>query len=549
MQDGSNEDHLWAMLGQQGEERSPGEAPQVSGLSQSPSFLDRLTQRMASGVLPLFLAGLGSVLPFALIGEWMGIGLGLLLLLVFSGLLAPLVRSRGFLSALRLSLLFIPLTLLSVTAAILPIQIMNHADIRLTALFFQFALEAVLGWYGLGLFAGVLLLVGWPAYLLAKSRPWIRVQSAGVGRKLVAALLLLSPLAAYGSLWQRSVPTREESSWRVAAEKLLPPEMPGGGAAWNELYTTYNLIMLDRENTQVPELRELVGKMKRQMAAGLVNSTVEAASVDYLVGELLKDHRLEFSSETTTELSYLQIHARLLSRPRYQYLQTVEKFRIFILPQLLQQPDISKWESRIQVLEELLPSTQMAELDMNAAAFFYRDKVLGPEVFGKVTGQENRRKVYLNPLRQLQEKKSFKAEPLRIWGREFNGSPSQLAERYSKRSEVQAWLSYRSELIPMEPTKRISWIQALQPQGPHGMSQPFLEELAGRNYTLSFRPWLQSARLILRLQKLRAQGLPPVLSTDEKERWSLETVGDGWLLTDKFLTESGPGKSSSWILQ
>ena len=549
MLDGSNEEQLWALLAQEGEEESEVVAPQVSELSQSPTFLDRVTQRLASGVLPLFLAGMGSVLPFALMGEWKGIAVGLLGLLSLAWLLAPLVRSRGFTSATRLALLFFPLALLSVSVAILPTQILDRGDIVLTGVLYQYALEAVLGGYGFCLFIGTLFLVGLPGYMVGKSRPWTRVQPAATVRKVVAVLTILAPFMFYGALWQSSAPSTEELTWRASAEPLLAQAMPGGGAPWHELYTTYNLIMLDKEPSQIEPLKDLVNKIVLQIKMGLPKSVAEASSVDHLVEELLKDRRLQFDAATRAELAYLQTHARLVSRPRYQYLHSLERLDGSILPALLESPDISKWEPRIQALEELLPTTGMAELDMNAASFFYRDTVEEPEVFGKVVGQETRRKVYLNPLRQLQEKKPFKAEPLKILGQEFQGSPSQLVDRWSKNEEVQSWLSLRRELEPLAPAERLSRIQNLQIRGGRGFSQPFLEDLAGRSYVLSHRPWLQSALVILKLQKQRQRGVAPALSPEEKQRWSLEKNDSGWLLTDKVLKESGQARTWSWTLK
>ena len=545
MQDRSEEEQLWDLLAQEGEEESQAVAPRVSELSQSPTFLDRVTQRLASGVLPLFLAGMGSVLPFAMMGEWKGIAVGLLGLLSLAWLLAPLVRSRGFTSATRLALLFVPLTLLSVSVAILPNQILDQADLVLTGVLYQYALEAVLGGYGFFLFIGTLFLVGLPAYMMGKSRPWTRVQPAGTVRKVAAALTILAPVMIYGALWRSSAASTEELTWRTSVEPLLAQAMPRGGAPWHELYTTYNLIMLGKEPSQVEPLNDLVKKMVLQIEQGLPKTVAEASSVDYLVEGLLKDSRLQFDADTRAELAYLQTHARLVSRPRYQYLQSLEELDASILPTLLESPDISKWELRMQALEQLLPATEMAELDMNAASFFYRDTFEQPEVFGKVVGQENRRKVYLNPLRQLQERKPSKAEPLKILGQEFQGSPSQLVARWFRSKEVEAWLSLRRELEPLEPAERLSRIQALQARRTNNLSQSFLEDLAGRSYAFSLRPWLETAQVILKLQKQRKQGSVPSLSPEEMQRWSLEKNDSGWLLTDKVLKESGQARTWS----
>ncbi|HIB69911.1 MAG TPA: hypothetical protein EYO33_33755 [Phycisphaerales bacterium] len=549
MQDRSEEEQLWALLAQEGEEESQAVAPQVSGLSQSPTFLDRVTQRMASGVLPLFLAGVGSTLPPSMAGGWKGVVLGLLVLLALSRLLAPLARRRGFTSTARMALLFFPFTLIMASASILPIQILNDADAVITGAMYQYALETVLGWHGLSLLGVTLYLVGMTEYFLSRSRPWTKIQPAGMGGKFVAILILLVPFALYGALWQRSAPTVEEQAWRAVAEPLLPAERAQGSSPWQELYTTFNLIMLDQERPQVPALMKLAGQVERQIDRGLPGSLAEAESVDYLVKELLKDSRLHLGSETRRELAYLQVWARSVSRPRYQYIPTVEEFRSSILPHLLESSNISKWEPRIRRLQTLLPETQMMELDMNAAAFFYRESVEAPEVFGKVAGQENRRKVYLDPLRQLEEKKPFKARPLRILGREFNGSPTQLIERLTHKRDFAAWMSFRRELEPLEPAERLSRIQALQTRGANGLPQSFLEDLAGRSYGLSLGPWLETAHVILKLQKQREQGLNPTLSAQEKKRWTLIKAEVGWQLTDRLLKESRSSKTWSWRLR
>lgn len=536
------QEQLWALLGEEAEAGEPSVPPRVAGLSQQPGFGDRLAKRLASGVLPLFLAGLLPALFSAALNDWLGIFFALLMLALLSWIISPLVRGSGFTSALRLALLFFPMGICVATFGLLPVPLVR-GKVEDTAYFYQMALTTLLDRPGWAILLGVLIFVGLPAYYSRRSFSWVRVQPARPARKLLALVLLLAPYLIYGAMWIESAPSKEILTWKARVEASLPLTPSSAAGEWYDLYSKSNLIALDAKEKQPQELRHLARQVIAQAKLGLPSSMREAEYVAQAVLGLLKTESLHLSEDERADLEYLFAHCVLLSRPSLSSGGGVVVLPHNIIPRVLTTPDIPRWRSRILALEGLLCKSTIEELDQNAWLYLYAQPIPEPEIFGTVQGAPKRRKVYLNPTAQLKQRPARIADPIDIFGFKLDGSPTQLEARRFQKSQIGRWFRIKSQLVlaaPGEPLKELKRLATEDdPLFPRSNLLESLKDRAFRDYSL---PWLQTAGLILDLREQKS----PHLTSEQARRWSLQKVEDGWRLS---LKDSPYHLGDSWVIR
>lgn len=547
MQESDVLEELWAKLGDEARESEDATPPSVQGLSQNPTFADRLAQRLVGGVVPLFLMGLAGSIPFSLFGGSMGVVLTLICLLTLSWLAAPLVRANGYISTPRLILLSIPIVVYSIAGAVVSAQLTNPYSLEHTATLFQLCLEAALGYYGLTVLLPLLLILAVLIRITLKSRPWVRVAAAGRVRMVAGIAVLILPGCLYLAPWVTEAADASARAWKAQVEAEGASDRSRRSTAVDEVYTHFNFNALESDPEKaLKNDRKLVEKIVAEKVRP--KSKADGEALASVVRRLLGNESLEFTSRERTELAFLLIESRLLCRPRYQTLSTLEALRDQIFPELLATPDLSKWERRITQLQGCLPENTMQEFDLNAWDYFYAEVGAKPEVFGKGQGVPKHRRVYLNPYRQLRQVKATEPRPLKVFGAEVSGSPSQMAARWTNYQKLQRWLEIRERLVAATSREQLEIVRRLESE--KSFPSDLQEELDGRTYSYFVTPWLESAQLILQLRTAKAESgsYPASLEKSRGARWLWEKADQGWTLRDTELAKRGLSDAPTWVL-
>lgn len=191
-------------------------------------------------------------------------------------------------------------------------------------------------------------------------------------------------------------------------------------------------------------------------------------------------------------------------------------------------------------------------MDRNAWQYLYGPEQSEPEVFGVLKGKQERRKVYLDALQQLRQDAIPKPKPITLFGREWNASPTQLAERWTKHNIANEWMDLREEL---EGLQAYDQLRAVTERSIGGKLPPTMRgQLLKGSYGVYLRPWVQTGSLIIKLRKSKeATGAYPkdlsgLVPSDQKDRWIWESTPDGWRLFDKGLFSKPVGPVQGWLL-
>lgn len=526
MESDYEQEQLWALLGEEAEAGEPSAPPRVAGLSQQPSFGDRMARRLAGGVIPLFLAGLLPALFSAALNDWLGIFFALLMLVLLSWIISPLVRGSGFTSAWRLAVLFFPMGICVATFGLLPVPLLR-GKVDDTAYFYQIALTTLLDRPGWAILLGVLIFVGLPAYFARRAFPWVRVQPASLGRSLVAWLVVLLPFVLYGLLWAASNPARSVVDWKARTALLIPAERTEGQDSWSELYEKYSLLTLDRDKKQIGDFEKLARAMVVQMERRLPSSLHQSEETAYAVERILKKSDLKLQKEERARLYYLLVYTRAFGRVPGRTEES--DFNMFgeVLPQLTVTQDIDGWRARLKQLRSALPESSLQELDMNAWLHFFSPPASGPDVFAKLEDGPVRNRAYLEPERQLVKAGRPGARPFEFFGIQVDGSPTQLLERWQQEQRLEAWVRLRDQLAAKGPKVQRSEIFRLNQFHGAMLPLPMLEEFTSRAYLSGMEPLINTGLLILELRQQKE----PHLTAEQAVHWSLEKVDGHWRLS------------------
>lgn len=329
MQETDEIQDLWTLLDDEASQEKMPDPPKVEGIPQTPTFLDRLAQRFASGVLPLFLLGLAPLLPFSLIGGLFGILSGLALLFPICWLLAPLAQRRGYCSFANLLLLLLPVVIYATAVAIVPTQL-SEVHIHRLAAFYQLALESVLSLGGLAFCAALLGILGGVSFKLSKHHPWTRTQPASTIRIVAAWTIALAPFLGYGAMWAVSAPSGAELAFRAKYEAPTHESTD----RYEDIYTNYNLT-----TDKTPEfLRDLAERLIASSRIGLPRYQRDGQLVVFLTKNLIKSAASELSREQRQELAYLSLYSHTLARPLEGARRARDSFREDLIPALLESP-------------------------------------------------------------------------------------------------------------------------------------------------------------------------------------------------------------------
>ncbi len=566
MEPTTEEQKLWKALAQAAEDSGPDPAPPaLAGVSQNPTFLDRSAERFSSGTLVLFAISAVTMTLIGIAGQASNLIVAPLLSLVACWLLAPLVRRRSGLSPWALIALTIPVALSAALAIATPLAVNGESSgYRFFSHYLQYGLETVLVPSNLVLLFALCLLLAAASRWLQRVCPWTDTLPAPTWRSRLAQFALIAPLLLAFGLARASRPSPEAYAWLQTAPMLIESRSERTAAPrersadWSEIKT--QSFFAESESDQAERLAqyERVAKLALDAVPLGVPSRTNARHLIFpIVDDLLKNEKLSLAATDRVKLILLALEARLTDRPSYQYLSCEDMIETQLIPILLS-TDVSPAEltaiaERIEKIHALLPSQGSEELEKNAAGYFFPEKPQEPMVFAKLTGDNpNRRRA---PGPDDLGKGRNTSTPLEAFGTTFNNSPTQIAQRWSDSREVEAWLRLRKRLSALTFEAQLALLRELIDQHEPGKSPwtlQFLESLDGRRYVDTVGPWLETAKLILRLRKakLTPEGdYPTALPAQVTDRWNWQHTDQGWRLTDSKLRSSTDRRQHpSWIM-
>lgn len=530
-------------------------APSFESSSQVPTLGDRLVERVAAGTAPLYLMSLLVMALLGFAGHTSSLIFAPLLSLLFCWVLAPFVAAGRGVSFTRVLLCAPVVVGFTVVALLLPLQLSRSyfdGTNKLATIFvhdLQWALEAVLEPTTL-LFL-VLGCIFWATMVkaLLSKRPWLDAPKFHNGRMMAGSLLVAVGVVVPGFVILTSPYSQPAQNWRDFTEETLR-ETPAWGLPklrrdelWDpvleersEELAADSLLSLEARRRLEPQLLKACRERRPNSRAALWSA---ARGLEAMTAQPLP----QFSKDELADAALYLCEYRLIIRADYGAVACQEALSNQVLPRLLSSDlglaELKIWEQRLQSVREVLAPDELRELDFNAYEYFYG---------------ESRTETIISLDGDKPARAAGKARPLKVFGREFSPSPTEIASRYEDAPIFEDWFELRAKLREVSLNIHPTVLDELRAERNREQSSypnldgHFIDNLESRVYYRTLEPILSAAQLIadLRVYKAKNGDYPDSLSElrtpEEADRWSLTRVVDEWQLRDRFTDDS------HWIL-